>query len=772
MAEPRGVALLLVSHSRPLAEATRSLIWQMTTDAVPVVVAAGAGDEGEILGTDTTRIASALQGLVATHDVVVLMDLGSALLSTEMALGLLSNDDGRRIRLCSAPFVEGAVAAALAAQAGTQIDAVLREAESALRGKQDQLGGSELTSGGDEQHADPDMMRQCYRLHDPMGLHLRPAAEIVRVAGGADGKVWVGRAGVGAALASANSLSALLALELRQGEELCVYSRQSLAAELTQALAAILGSPPGEDRGEQEATLPRGVVPGFACGVLAPAQQDLWDLLPAQEAADEHGLARIHAAMEAVAEEAPDHGILAAQRALLGDPRLLALIERGLATGQGPAHAWVAAIEALAREMASLQNPVLRARAADWRDLGARVLRRLLGVEEHNTTLQEPRILLVDELLPSVAAALDAERVLGVVDRHGAQNSHAAILLRARGIPYIIQATDPALQAGVFVALDGGSGEMVISPDAQALAQFQSRHRQVQEEDAVPPGFTGRVAWSEGSSVELWANVASAAEAVAARRVGAFGIGLLRTEFLYLDQWQLPSEEDQAQRLREILLPMADRTAVVRLLDAGADKPMAFLVLPSEENPALGLRGIRALLARKDFLHSHLRAILRAGEGLSIQLLLPMVTNPEEVQALRQHLAVVRTELLSAGVAHGWPVPVGVMAEVPAMLLAAENFRSLVDFVSVGTNDLTQYVLAADRGDDRLQNLGDARHPAVLTALRALLRAVDRPVSVCGEAAGDPLLVSTLVAAGIRRLSMSPDRFGGVIRALQRAANP
>ncbi|WP_308389764.1 dihydroxyacetone kinase phosphoryl donor subunit DhaM [Acidithiobacillus sp. AMEEHan] len=761
MATSLPVALLLVSHSQDLAEATEALLRQVTGDSVPIVLAAGAGDDGRELGTDATHIAAALATLVP-RPVLILMDLGSALLSAQMALEFLPPEQQENVALCSAPFVEGAMAGALAAQAGAELAVVAQEAENALAAKQRALPGATSPAGsGLPTPAPAALHKRCYSLKDPAGLHLRPAADLVLLAGDAGVDLWIGRANAEPNLAPARSLSALLALELRRGETLCVYSQEPLAPSVAARLDALFGGP-AEDAQETHA---RGVVPGIAVGQVFAAQNGLRDFLPKAEPADAHGAARIRQAISVVSGEEQGNDILAAQRALLADPRLLQLIDAELAKGEGPAHAWVAAVEALVQEIESLHQPLLRARAADWRDLGRRVLQELLGVREAETATDTPHLLLVDDLLPSQAANLDPAQVLGVLDRRGAANSHAAILLRAAGIPYVINARDSALRSGVWAAMDGATGEILIAPQEEQIQALRARHAQG-EPLALPADFSGTLRVDDATQIEFWANVGSLAEAREAQRLRAFGIGLLRTEFLYLDRWQMPSEEEQIRQLQQILLAMTGRQSVIRLLDAGADKALPFLDLPAEQNPALGLRGIRALLARPDFLRMQLTAILRAGYRQAIAIMLPMVSNPQEVVEIRSLLASVHGELQAQGHEHAWPVPVGIMAEVPAMLLEASSFRGITDFVSVGTNDLTQYVLAADRGDDRLRSLVDAGEHAVLSLIARLLAELDAPVSVCGEAAGDPRLALMLVRLGIRRLSMSPHRFAGVLQAL------
>ncbi|WP_077218439.1 phosphoenolpyruvate--protein phosphotransferase [Acidithiobacillus albertensis] len=764
------VGLVLVSHSRALAMATETLIRQVTGSNVRMAIAAGAGDEGADLGTDALQILAAIESLDDPMGTLVLMDMGSALLSTETALGLLSEPVRARVLMSSGPFVEGAMAAAMAASGGAALSEVRQEAENGLRMKQQQLAPDNATAKENPQiPADSPEHQLSLYLADPAGLHLRPAAALAKLALARSTPSFIAAAKHPDNRVSASSLTAILGLDLRQGDEIYLQTSGPDADAFLDRAAACLQEdlhPPAKMPVpvENEATKhSQGAAPGFAQGPLI-IHDELLTTVPRSYCDD--CAEALHTFLEAVAKvrrQLSDHPILEAQNVLLSDPALLkkttSLIQN---EHLDAASAWAQSISQAASQIDALSDPILRARSADLRDLGNRVLQALGVTADLQPWQGPPAILLVNELLPSVALRFDPEQVLGVIDRHGSANSHAAILLRGSGIPYVINA-DPVIFANTqYVAMDGKTGELWPDPDARILETLHDREQMHQDQNSA--GSYGQITLSDGSTLELWANVASTAEAAAARRLGATGIGLLRTEFFFLDQQTLPDEESQCQFLRQVMAPMQGLPIVVRALDAGADKPLTFMALGAEANPALGRRGLRALLAYPDIFALQLRAMLRAGRDHNLRIMLPMVTNPEELRSARMILEQAHQQLEAAGLAHRWPVPLGIMAEVPAVALCMKQFNGLSDFVSIGSNDLTQYTLASDRSNALLQTLGNAAHPAVLELCRKMVQDSHAPVSICGEAAGDPQIAPLLVDCGIRRLSMAPLRLSNVYK--------
>lgn len=752
------VGLVLVSHCRTLAAAVEALVRQMTGPAARIALAAGIGDDRTELGTDATAIVTAIEALDSDAGTLVLMDIGSALLSAELALDLLEPGVRARVALCAAPFVEGALAAGVAACGGAQLAQVRHEAEQSLAGKQAQLGEAPLPDRPDDQNGTA--IARLVPITDPAGLHLRPAAAIARYAHGQPHSIRIAVTDAGRS-ADADSLTGLLGLGARAGTVLRITTTSGTTAALD-AIAAILAAP-SPPAARSAAIAPRGpypVAPGIAIGRAATLATVLPVTPDRTTTEPDAAIAALDAALaQARARPAGDHDIFVAQRALLDDPALRsAAIARIRCDHHDAATAWARTIDAAAVAIAALDDPTLAARAVDLHDVSTTVL-QALGIAPVLTLPRSGTILIVDDLPASLAARLTREATPGVIDRAGSTTSHAAILLRASGIPYVVGAGAIAITEGTMIAFDGATGTIWRDPDTTTLARLRAQAAAATASTAQPQG--GTLILADGSTLEFWANVATANQAEAARRQNAVGIGLLRTEFLFLDRATAPDEAEQADLLRAIIAPMQGRPVVIRALDAGADKPLAFLPLGVEPNPALGRRGLRALLAHADLFETQLRAMLIAGRDHDIRIMLPMVTNPTEFTEARARLNAAHAALLREGRHHAWPVPLGIMIEVPAAALTIETFTD-ADFASIGTNDLTQYALAADRVNPDLSALGDASHQAVLALCARIAAHATIPISVCGEAAGHPHITPGLIRAGLRRLSMAPAAFGAI----------
>ncbi|HTU52789.1 MAG TPA: dihydroxyacetone kinase phosphoryl donor subunit DhaM [Acetobacteraceae bacterium] len=747
--------MVLVSHSRALAAATERLVRQMAGESLSIALAAGAGPDSAELGTDATAILAAFEALAHCAAIVVLMDIGSAVLSAELARDLADEEMRTRIHVSPAPFVEGALAAGVAAASGLSVARVLAEALSGLAQKQFGLEPPAVAPDGTPVTASE--ITRVATVTDPKGLHLRPAAQCVDLAARFDATI---RFRNGVRTAGADSLTALMALGIAGGGTVTIEATGPDAARAADALATLLAATPAAPESEgtpntvpDQGAGPVPISPGRVAGSLFAAARVPPVVSDHQVADREAARTRLDAAIETARAALTGDPILRAQAALLADPAILGPARAAIAReGWNEAAAWQAAVAAAAATYAALEDPYLRARARDVREAGNAVLRALLRAGGLALPLS-PAILLVDELTAAEAASLPPE-VLGVLDRRGGPTSHATILLRAAGIPALANVTlEPPPQS---VAFDGATAEIVPDPDEETARRFSPT--------AVAAGGAPTLALSDGTTLELWANVAGPIDSAAAARAGAYGIGLARTEILFLDRADAPSEEEQRASIAAMLAPFAGRPVTVRLLDAGADKPVPFLRLGREENPALGVRGIRAALRHPDFLATHLRAILRAGAGHDLRIMVPMVTLPAEMAETRAIL-----EHVAAALGRAVP-PLGAMVEVPAAAMRIPDFVPVCDFFSIGTNDLTQYVLAADRGHKDLAAFADAGHPAIIELCARVARdAAGRPVSVCGEAAGEPVTAHLLIEVGIRRLSMGAVRLAPIRAAFKRA---
>jgi phosphotransferase system enzyme I (PtsI) len=510
-----------------------------------------------------------------------------------------------------------------------------------------------------------------------------------------------------------------------------------------------------------------GVSPGTAYGPVVQVAPPVRP--PAGEPAvddQEAALADVRAAFESVAVSLEERAtrvddtaqqILKATALIARDKGLVKAAGKELAAGHGRANSIANAIETYAVQFEALGG-YFAERVADLRDVGSRAVAAVLGVPAPGVpAFSEPSVIVAEDLAPAETATLDRSLVVGIITEAGGRTSHTAILAAQMGIPAVVQlphATE--IPAGTPVALDGDSGEVTIAPD-MALVTAQ-RERAARRKEALA-ALHGPGATSDGQPVALLANIGGVEDAVAAGAQDLEGVGLFRTEFVYLSATKAPTVEEQTEIYRGVFAPFEGRRVVVRTLDAGADKPLKFADLGPEENPALGRRGLRLSAERPDLLDAQLEALAVAARetGADVRVMAPMVATAEEAAwfARRVH-------------ENGLP-KAGVMIEVPGAALRARHVLGEVDFGSLGTNDLAQYTMAADRMQGALSDLLDPWQPAVLDVVGAACEgaaAVDRPIGVCGESAGDPLLALVLVGLGVTSLSMAPSKVPVVRLAL------
>jgi phosphocarrier protein FPr len=410
-----------------------------------------------------------------------------------------------------------------------------------------------------------------------------------------------------------------------------------------------------------------------------------------------------------------------------------------------------------------LEDPYQRARAADLRGVGDQVLRHLLELPA-DLAPSAAGIVVAPDLTPAQTVGLDRSLVCGVACAFGGPTSHSVILARSLGIPAVVACGRDLLgvTSGTQLVLDGEAGTVTVAPAAATVRAAGARQaRRAREEAEARRRAHLPAVTRDGLPVHVVANVAAPADMSAALSAGADGVGLLRTEFMFLATERLPDEDEQEAAYRTMAESLGDRPLVVRTLDVGADKQLPYLPSAREDNPFLGLRGIRLGLRHPELLMGQLRAVLRVSVDHPVRLLLPMVATVDEVRRTRNLLEEARKSLVEAGVAVPERIAVGIMVEVPAAALLTAAFVPQVDFFSLGTNDLAQYVLAADRGNADVAGLADALHPAVLWLIDHVVRTAGeggRPVAVCGEAAGDPLAIPLLLGLGVTELSMAPSR--------------
>ena len=772
LADPSDhVGLVLVCHSRPLASAAVALAGEMLHGR-PLRLAVAAGLDDTTFGTDAVAIKDAIEQVDGPGGVVVLMDLGSAVLSAELALDLLADPAMReRVVLSPAAVVEGLVVAAVAAAGGASRAEVAAEARDALLGKVSHLGDSPVTEGAGDVVPD---VEGSFVVGNPHGLHARPAATLVGELRRFDAVVSLRNLTTGAGPVPGSSLSRVATLAALQGHQVGVTASGRQAEEAVKSILDLAGrqfdevtdvapkAAPSKGSGPQPAS------PGVAIGPLvrftAADPVPAGDRRPSAPDQEQRRLdtavASVRGELEqlraaAVRELGAGHAaVFDAHLVLLGDPELLADVQREIAEGGTAESAWQQAIAAVEASWSGLPDSYLRGRAADVRAIGDQVVVSLSGAGP--ATLRSSGILVVQDLTPADAAGLDGDLVQGIVLTQGSASSHAAILARARGIPAVVNAGTglASVAPGTLLLLDGGDGTLVVDPAPEVLARYrglaseQITVRQRDLAEATLPAIT-----RDGVRIEVAANVGSAADASTAAAAGADGAGLVRTEFLFLGRQEAPTVAEQEAEYTAIGRALRGQRIALRTLDVGGDKPLPYVAAPVEANPFLGLRGLRLALQEKSLLADQLQAICRTARGTPVDLMFPMVSQVGEL------LAAIEALREAAG-PHGVPpdLRVGIMVEVPAAALNIAAFLPHVGFLSIGTNDLTQYGLAAERGNPHVAELYDVLDPGVLRLIAATCAGAEGqvPVGVCGESAADPLALPILLGLGVRHVSVSP----------------
>lgn len=448
---------------------------------------------------------------------------------------------------------------------------------------------------------------------------------------------------------------------------------------------------------------------------------------------------------------------------MISDPFMVAEMDNLIDAGQCAEAALDTVCETFAAMFEAADDDLTRQRAADVRDIKSGVLCQLLGVREVDVS-RVPRgtVLVTHDLVPSMTAGLDRDNVVGIVTETGGMTSHSAILARALEIPAVLAVPDAVrkLPEGAQVIVDGGEGAVAVAPDEAELAAARVRQEALRREKEALQRFVGKkTITADGCQVELFGNIGSVEDARAVVDNDGEGVGLFRTEFLFMDGGAMPTEEEQFRAYQQAALIMKGRPVIIRTLDIGGDKDIPYLGLEKEDNPFMGFRAIRYCLAREDVFRTQLRALLRASAFGDVRIMVPLVTGVEELRQVRALIRRYADEFSREGVACNKDVPVGVMIETPAAALMADALAAEADFFSIGTNDLTGYTMAVDRGNDRVRYLYSAFNPAVLRSIRSVIAAgtaAGIPVGMCGEAAADPLLIPLWISFGLTEYSVGP----------------
>lgn len=780
------IGLVLVSHSAQLAEGVRELAHQMTQGRVPIAAAGGVDDKDNPIGTDPMKVLAAVESVYSEDGVVILMDLGSALMSAETALEFIEPTRQGNIHLCDAPFVEGAISAAIQASVGSPMEVVLAEARASLQMKQQHLAPS-----GSNSHelvppaALPGESADSLRIVVPnaLGIHARPAAKLVALAGQYAAKLTIQK---GERFADAHSINQVALLDARHGDELCFFAEGADARQALLAVRALADDNFGDhdkplETPQEQHLLADDVLvgvaasKGLAIGRIYRLHEQTPDIPPETTDDTEGELKRFVQAVDAAGVELhqlvtqsakqlgeAEAGIFEAHLMMLRDDDLLNTVRQSMMQArQTAAAAWWATVEALAARYRQTDNAYLQARAADILDVGKRVLRQLSPAEADAVEIEAGSILAAPDLSPSDTARLDPGRVAGIVTQQGGATSHTAIIARSLGIPAVvgIGAGYAQLADGQIIIVDGDNGWIHHQPTPGQIETFQQKQQKQQEiqaallQDSSKPAVT-----LDHHRVEVAANIGKAADANNLLTIGAEGVGLFRTELLFMNRQSAPDEEQQFEAYTAAAQNLGGCPVIIRTLDVGGDKAIDYIHIEAEENPFLGYRGIRYWLDNTELAYTQLCAICRASAEHPVKVMFPMVGTLEELQRAKQLLQQVHADLFARAAACNAAMQVGMMIEVPSAVLTAGQFADHVDFFSIGTNDLTQYLMAADRGNARVNSLATPFQPAVIHAIKQVVDAAHAKgkwVGICGEMAGNPVLTPLLVGLGVDELSMS-----------------
>lgn len=455
--------------------------------------------------------------------------------------------------------------------------------------------------------------------------------------------------------------------------------------------------------------------------------------------------------------------ILSGQIMMLSDPFMTDQMEEMIASGSCAEAALDSVCQMYIEMFSNVDDELMRQRATDIRDIRTRMLRLLLGISSVDiASVPAGTVLVAKDLTPSMTVGLKKENISAILTEIGGKTSHSAILARALEIPAVLgipQVLDQ-VSDGQQAIVDGESGEVILSPDEDTLKSYTAQWKEQQEQKAMLSVYRDRKTQdADGRNYELYSNIGSVAEAQIALENGAEGIGLFRTEFLFMDRTAMPTEQEQYEAYKAVSDIMQGKEVIIRTLDVGGDKEISYLKMESEQNPFLGWRAIRYCLEESDLFKVQIRALLRAGaEHKNIKIMLPLVTGVQEIRAAKQLLEECKQELAAQGIAYDDNIQVGIMIETPAAALIADLLAKEAAFFSIGTNDLTQYTLAVDRGNAKVENLYTTLHPAVLRSIRSIIRAAKEakiPVGMCGEAAADPALIPLLLEFGLDEMSVS-----------------
>lgn len=778
------IGIVLVSHSAKLAEGVKEIASQMA-NGVLIEAAGGLDDFENSLGTDAMKIMAAIESVYQDDDVLVLMDLGSALINAQTAIEFLDEKIQQRVHLCSAPLVEGGIAAAVQAMIGSPIEEVIAEAKKSLDSKMQLLSEESIIDIKFDTEAEESGFSFDIKVPNAYGLHARPASKMVYLAKGldleakvsVDNKQWH----------NAKSINNLSLLGAKKDDTLYFRLKGSDAELFKEKIQQFQKENFGDELdfeipNETETTLPDGAwgipsSPGIGIGKATVVRYKPFVLekvycdSPSKERVRFlKGLDMAHREIEGNKRRLSsvlsnkDIEIFDAHIAFLEDIELQNLIFNQIETEKVTLEkAWWDQTQVIISRFEKSSNLYIKQRATDIRDIQSLLLRQISdNVPELECDFSEPVVVMLDNIQPSDVLKLDPEKVKGILLAEGNENAHTSILARSLGIPAITAMKDnlSKIKEGEMIIIDGRSGKVLLDQKSQEWKELkQEKENTEAEKERLVKEAQEKVSTKSGISVEVLANVTGFKDAHTALQNGADGVGLFRTELYFMQKKQAPTQEDQIKLYTEMASLFDTKPFTIRTLDIGGDKPIPYLPMDKEENPFLGVRGVRYCLSNQEIFKTQLKAILQAAYLCpNIQVMYPMISTLQELEMVKKLLKDCKNELLKEAKPFKIDLSEGMMVEVPSAVLLAKKFAKHVDFFSIGTNDLAQYLLAADRGNAKVKSLISSDDASVLNAIEMVVKAAkdqEIPVSICGEIASNNEIIPKLIKLGIKKLSVN-----------------
>lgn len=787
------VGIVIVSHSKELAESLCEMALQVGRSVVPIATAGGVDDAKDPIGTDAVKIVHAIEEVYSPDGVLVFMDMGSAVLSAETALDFLDVEKKKKIRLSGAPLVEGVISAVVQSASGLGIEEIMDEADKAILPKRNQLGLQKQQKSREKQksdHSEDNVLKNRYRLKNTLGLHARPAAQIVKTVSLHDASASVRNITRDSSFVNAKSMNSLITLNARQNDEVEVMTSGPESSELHSKLAILFGNNFGEPTTpvkKQTAPFKKKqisvsdilegipVSAGIGIGNIQQHIVKLPDISEAKATSTDEELKQFEEALNRAIQDLDtviansrkkfgeeEAAIFEAHKLLVRDPELIDKVKKSITQHKNTAaFAWKTELEYFIGLYANaVDGSMLATKAVDLIDVGLRVLGYLMDVPDTGIKAKENTIMITNELSPSAVAQLDSNNILAICTAKGSENSHGAILARSLGIPAVfgLGKVITGLPDGTPAAVDGEKGVLFINPDEHCRAELIQKKKEWIALREKANAQTCKVAITQdGHPINVQANVGNTEDVVRATEQGAEGIGLFRTEFLFMERDNPPDEDYQYSIYKKAAALVNGNPVTIRTIDIGGDKPVPYLQMEMEENPFLGCRGIRYALSNPTLFKTQLRAILRASSEANISVMFPMISTVTELKVAFSVLEECKQELKKRKQSFNEDIRAGIMVEVPSAVKSLTAMAEWIDFISLGTNDLGQYIMAADRMNPNVAYLCSNYEPALLKVIHEAVTVAKEnglKISVCGEMARDTLLTPLLIGLGIDTFSM------------------